>query len=908
LELYKFECIFEQLKLFASLVPYIQAKESREESKGIDDFIEVESRFIQLLHVGMLQLEVMAAKSFENLDSDTGQRSPLLEIRCKNDLLKVWACSDSICLIVNAIAELLDAQGAEQAHNAQVPSSAAYDVENGKEHSADEQRADFEASVAQTERDGRNEHATGNATYSQETLTGKTNLLSDALLDLSDTRADLTDTEERRSRRESFGQIESDEEFCVVDKIPGSGITAPGGKPRARFLFDDDPPITVDNYLKRIDDRSEKTVLLAAEDSRTPLVRYVVSDVSLELHLYGGTDFGTSKPPSKPYSMSTSGRIRRDNCPAGGCYRDYSAHVELQLSKVKFLFEIYEDDAPISSTRLFTIERMEIMDRMMASKINKLLYPYVCDQSFPRRSHSPVFSLRVCETAQNEGRMKVSLMPLRINADQDTLEFLEDYLNDLSAGVHLLHPGEVEMPEKPLLEMCGNEDTHFVQHAFVNAVLHTVSPSVHNANAQPTTCESKTSSDQQQRMDSGLEPDLLNIYMDDNSSADESDRENVAVGKPSGSAADLFDDSGPVSGDIMELMHSSSEPHSSTAVLYQYNRGTANAEQFQTSRRSDLSPPVPKGTNENLLGGVCRDEESDAITTSSAVLSQQSQQQHAKAASVSNGRRADSLAKGKIYFVEFTFSPSTVIRLDLSGKRVRSDRGWIVGFVLGLSDFKCTEIRLKELHCSRGLLGYDRCAKFALDAWLKDINNKQLMQFITSYAPIKSLVELGLGIRDLFLMPVQEYRREEGHVVKGLQKGAESFGLSTATATVDVLQKMVGVVQGVAELAFDIVSPDSPAVRYRRRMIGYSASRPPSDIRDGFNMAYEAMRQEVRDTAYVLHLAAQEDRACGYWAVRGLLRHATPTVIRPIVAMSRATAHILSGLRNQMKPISHKFV
>lgn len=44
-------------------------------------------------------------------------------------------------------------------------------------------------------------------------------------------------------------------------------------------------------------------------------------------------------------------------------------------------------------------------------------------------------------------------------------------------------------------------------------------------------------------------------------------------------------------------------------------------------------------------------------------------------------------------------------------------------------------------------------------------------------------------------MPVNEYCREEGHFVKGLQKGAESFGVSTAAAAVEMLQRMVGVVQ-----------------------------------------------------------------------------------------------------------------
>lgn len=69
------------------------------------------------------------------------------------------------------------------------------------------------------------------------------------------------------------------------------------------------------------------------------------------------------------------------------------------------------------------------------------------------------------------------------------------------------------------------------------------------------------------------------------------------------------------------------------------------------------------------------------------------------------------LAVPFIYYREFTFSPSAIIRLDLNGKRMRPDQGWILGLLVGLSDFKCTEIRLKELSCTRGLLGFDRCVK-----------------------------------------------------------------------------------------------------------------------------------------------------------------------------------------------------
>lgn len=41
---------------------------------------------------------------------------------------------------------------------------------------------------------------------------------------------------------------------------------------------------------------------------------------------------------------------------------------------------------------------------------------------------------------------------------------------------------------------------------------------------------------------------------------------------------------------------------------------------------------------------------------------------------------------------------------------------------------------------------------------------------------------------------MEEYRRD-GHIVKGIQRGAESFTLSTATAALELTQKLVGTVQ-----------------------------------------------------------------------------------------------------------------
>uniref|UniRef100_A0A8R1XUQ5 Autophagy-related protein 2 n=1 Tax=Onchocerca volvulus TaxID=6282 RepID=A0A8R1XUQ5_ONCVO len=893
LEIYKFECIFEQLKLFASFSADAQIVANQNETKKSTKF---KPKFIHMLSVGMLQLEVMAAKSFGAADSRSKKCPPFLEVRCKNDLLKLWACSDSLCLVINTLAELLNAQTSKMAEpraGLQTPVDKATVLNFKRQISTEQQMANIEQMVRSAVSQSRHE-IYEYPTDSPVNLSASSKVLSNAVIDLIDVTKESTP-------RNSSGALGIDEGFCLLDEIPGSGITTGNGKPWARFLFVDDvAPIIYDDYLTKIDSKSNRSVVFTMNKIHTPIIKYSIDDVSLELHLYGGADFSTSKPPSKPYCISSGGKLRRDNSPVGGHYRDYSAHV-------KFIFEVYDKGAPALSTRLFSIGSVEILDKMMSSKINKLLYPHVWDQTFPRHSQSPMFSVRLYETPQHEGKMKVSLLPLRINADQDTLEFLEDYMNDLSGGVAVLQAENFaasKMPEKPWLEvhLDGNTDsTQYAGDAYSDAkancmeVVTMQNDSFLNEfiGRQLETCNDE------QRRDSLLTDDLLNLHIRDDLHLNEGSSDNLMISGRSDSASNLFDESGPLTDDITNLMDhfNSLFPSSSSAMI----------QCFSTEKAIDNIPAVlpamcEEASSVKLKLGLTKEEKKDDEKSVPVLV----EYQCGKNTLEIDSWEAESIVKGKIYFKEFIFSPSAMIRLDLNGKRMRPDQGWILGLLVGLSDFKCTEIRLKELNCTRGLLGYDRCIKFAMNAWLNDINNKQLVQFITSYGPIKSLVEIGFGIRDLFLMPVNEYCRDEGHIVKGLQRGAESFGISTATAAVDMLQRMVGVVQSVAELAFDIVSPEYPIYRHRRNMMDYTVLRPPNDIREGFNMALEAIGREISDTALDFQLAALEDQASGYSTVRGFLRQAPTTVLRPIIAVSKATVNILGGMRNQMKPGSHR--
>jgi len=74
-----------------------------------------------------------------------------------------------------------------------------------------------------------------------------------------------------------------------------------------------------------------------------------------------------------------------------------------------------------------------------ASQVNKFLYQYTSER-YPRQSNANMLQLRALhirpnaqENAQQECNLKISLLPLAVNLDQDTLFFLKDFFQGFSS-------------------------------------------------------------------------------------------------------------------------------------------------------------------------------------------------------------------------------------------------------------------------------------------------------------------------------------------------------------------------------------------------------------------------------------------------------------------------------------------
>ncbi|KAK0131055.1 Autophagy-related protein 2 A [Merluccius polli] len=265
-----------------------------------------------------------------------------------------------------------------------------------------------------------------------------------------------------------------------------------------------------------------------------------------------------------------------------------------------------------------------------------------------------------------------------------------------------------------------------------------------------------------------------------------------------------------------------------------------------------------------------------------------------------------------IYFREFRFTSEVPIWLDYHGKHVVIEQGTFAGILIGLAQLNCSELKLKRLCCRHGLLGVDKVIQYAVTEWLTDIRKNQLPGILGGVGPMHSVVQLFHGVRDLFWMPIEQYRKD-GRIIRGLQRGAASFGTSTASAALELSNRLVQAIQATAETVYDILSPTPPLTRYSITEGRAPAGRPrraqqPADLREGVAKAYDTVREGVIDTAQTLcDVASRGHEQKGLpGAVGGVLRQIPPTVVRPLIVASEATSNLLGGMRNQIKPHARK--
>ncbi|KAJ1827699.1 autophagy- protein 2 [Coemansia sp. RSA 2599] len=120
----------------------------------------------------------------------------------------------------------------------------------------------------------------------------------------------------------------------------------------------------------------------------------------------------------------------------------------------------------------------------------------------------------------------------------------------------------------------------------------------------------------------------------------------------------------------------------------------------------------------------------------------------------------------------------------------------------------------------RGVAGVSKLVRELGSAWLPHLTQTQIPGVVSGMTPLRSLVNIGSGVADLVILPLEQYRKD-GRLVQGIKRGAQSFARTTALEAIQLGAKVAVNAQTLLEQAGDILNVDVNSA-------GESSSNPHS--------------------------------------------------------------------------------
>ncbi|KAI8514937.1 Autophagy protein [Branchiostoma belcheri] len=427
--------------------------------------VDLKRNYVCVMDMGLFELKLTL-----NEGSDTKQ--PRFDLKASNNMLHIRTCSDSLAALM-ALLQYLAEDG---------------DLRVEEMESSEEIRRKRQPSQPRPRSDS----------PIPQVMDHVQDQMAEAMMDVWDvngdengqTRAPLP-TSSVAAEDDSGSAADSgddwsddrDEDFCIIDD-PGLGIMPRHGEPEVRVLTED--PVRVEeNHFSQPLGKSD--LLKAPEHFPPAVLRYTLREMSVVWHMYGGADFGktqertaakgsrsSSANPSpthgnmqyvrSPQHSPAKAGSQRDTSYSrhgrlgwqarGGPGRDTDVHVELQMNKVRLQHEVFPEDTEQASRQVLIITELEIRDRLASSQINKFLYQYT-SEARPKQAHANMVMIKALhirpdpQLKAQECCLRVSLLPLRLNIDQDAINFLRDFFSELAEETSTC-PDAVDSSVSPL--------------------------------------------------------------------------------------------------------------------------------------------------------------------------------------------------------------------------------------------------------------------------------------------------------------------------------------------------------------------------------------------------------------------------------------------------------------------------
>lgn len=277
---------------------------------------------------------------------------------------------------------------------------------------------------------------------------------------------------------------------------------------------------------------------------------------------------------------------------------------------------------------------------------------------------------------------------------------------------------------------------------------------------------------------------------------------------------------------------------------------------------------------------------------------------------------------GEQPFVQRIEVDTVDLRLDYKPKRI--DYGGIrsghTSEFMNIVTLDAADIKLKHA-IVYGLNGFAPLHKTLNDIWMPDVTRNQLPTVLAGLAPVRSLVNIGSGVRDVVAIPIREYRKD-GRLVRSIQKGAVQFGKTTTSELARLGAKLAIGTQTMLQGAEGLLSPSPPGRPGMGRRIsseqGWHDMVPddeedeqraisayanqPLGVFSGLRTARRLLEHDLltaKDAFIAVQGEVLESSNPGAMAA-AVVKRAPTVILRPVIGASKAVGTALLGVGNQI--------
>lgn len=271
-----------------------------------------------------------------------------------------------------------------------------------------------------------------------------------------------------------------------------------------------------------------------------------------------------------------------------------------------------------------------------------------------------------------------------------------------------------------------------------------------------------------------------------------------------------------------------------------------------------------------------------------------------------------------IPFVQRAEVDSIPVKLDFKPKRV-DYAGLRSGHTTEFMNFiVLDEARMVMRHTIiYGVSGFDRLGQTLNDIWMPDVKRNQLPGILAGLAPVRSIVNVGSGFKELIEIPIKEYRKD-GRIVRSISKGAAAFAKTTGTEIVKLGAKLaVGTQYALQGAEGMLIKPPEPSSSSHEQTGGWDEEEfdeetkqislyadQPAGVVQGLKGAYSSLAHDLhvaRDAIIAVPGAVMESQNA-QGAARAVLTRAPTIIFRPLIGSSKAIGQTLMGATNSLDP------